>query len=582
MRADTRAEEAWARERRALAAVARGDAPADRYVHGGLVLNVYTGELYPAHVAIRGERVAYVGPRDDMVGPRTGVIDARGRTLVPGYIEPHAHPWNLVTPAALARHVLPLGTTAVVGDNLSCYQLCRAPGFARAMAALSRLPLRYYWMVRIEAQAQVPGEATMFPLPALRRLLDAPEVVAVGETTRWPRVEAGEMSLLRRAALAALRGKRHEGHTAGAKPERLAAIAAAGVTSDHEPITADEARERMRQGIAVMLRQSSLRPDLAELVEPFAKSGSLGRLMLTTDGSTPAFIAEHGFVDNLLRVAMRQGIPPIEAYRMATLNPATYFGRDADLGGIAPGRYADINLLHDLEEPRPAAVIARGRLVAEGGALRVAVPEPDWARIFTPAATRFTRRWRLAPEDLALPSGPIPVIRLVSAVITTAEVRPMRGDDLHLALVDRRGGWIATTAIAGLATDLDGLAATLSTDCEIVAAGRSRAAVARAVNRLLDRKGGVVVVDGDRIAFDLPLPVGGLMSRRPLPEVARAERELRALLVARGYPWHDPLFTLLFLTADFLPSVRMSSRGVWDVKRARVLRPSQPLAAGPR
>jgi adenine deaminase len=326
-----------------------------------------------------------------------------------------------------------------------------------------------------------------------------------------------------------------------------------------------------------MLRQSSLRPDLRALVEPFAKSGDLRRLMLTSDGSTAAFIAENGFVDHLLRIAMEQGVSPVEAYRMATLNPASYYGRDADLGGIAPGRYADINLLVDLEEPRPAAVIARGRLAAEGGMLRAPMPEPDWSRIFTPAATRFDRRWRLTAEDLVLPPGPLPVIRLLSAVITALEERPMRSGDLHLALVDRRGGWIATTAVAGLSTDLDGLAATLSADYEVLAAGRSREAVARAVNRLLERRGGVVVVDADRIAFELPLPVGGLMSRRPLAEVARAERELRALLVARGYPWHDPLFTLMFLTADFLPSVRLSSRGVWDVKRGRVLRPGRRL-----
>lgn len=577
MRGDSGAEQRWARERRGLAAVARGEVAADRYVRGGLLLNVYTGELYPAGVAIRGERIAYVGPRDDMVGPRTEVVGAGGRTLVPGYIEPHGHPWNLVTPAALARHVLPLGTTAIVGDNLSCYQLAGPRGFERAMAALSRLPLRYYWMARVEAQSQIPAEAAMFPLAALRRLLDSPLVLAAGETTRWPRVESGDLSLLRRAALAALRGRRHEGHTAGAKPERLAALAAAGITSDHEPITAEEALERARLGIAVMLRQSSLRPDLRGLLEPFVKSGSLGRIMLTTDGSTPAFIAEHGFVDGLVRIAMEQGVPPVDAYRMATLTPATYYGRDADLGGIAPGRYADINLLEDLAEPRPAAVIARGRLVAERGALRGRVPEPDWSRVFTGPGTRLDRRWRARPEDFALPSGTLPVIRLVSAVITALEERAARPSDLHVALVDRRGEWITTTAVAGLATELDGLATTLSTDQEIVATGRDRAAMARAVNRVLGLRGGIVLVDGERIAFELALPVGGIMSRQPLPEVAAAERRLRALLVARGYLWHDPVFTLLFLTADFLPSVRLSARGVWDVRRGRVLRPSQPL-----
>jgi adenine deaminase len=565
----------WARERVALTAVARGEAPADRYVRGGLLLNVYTGEMYPANVAIKGERIAYVGLRDDMVGPHTEIVEAMGRTLVPGYIEPHAHPWNLATPAALARHVLPLGTTTIFGDNLSVYHLAGPRGFEKAVQALSRLPLKYYWMVRVHAQSRTEDESRRFPLPALGRLLDNPWVAAIGEVTRWTDLWAGDRALLERLALAPHRGKRIEGHTAGAKPERLPALAAAGLTSDHEPITAQEALDRARLGIALMLRQSSLRPDLRGLLEPFVKSGSLGRLMLTTDGSTPAFIAEHGFVDGLLRVAMEEGVPPVEAYRMVTLNPATYYGKDADLGGIAPGRYGDVLLLPDLADPRPETVIARGRVVARQGELVIRIPEPRWQRIFTRRACRFDRRWRASPEEFRLPAGPLPVIRLVSTVITALEERPLQEGDLHAALLDRRGAWIATTALAGFAGDLDGLAATLSTDYQVLALGRRPDSMARAVNRLLELRGGVVLVDGEQVRFELPLPVGGLMSTRPLAELAAAERELKALLAARGYGFHDPIFSLYFMVADFWPAVRLSPRGVWDVRAGRILLPSR-------
>ena len=154
----------WAKERRALVAVAQGTAPADRYVRGGLLLNVYTGELYPANVAITGERIAYVGLREDMVGPRTEVIEATGRTLVPGYIEPHTHPWNLCTPAGLARHILPLGTTTIFADNLLLYLLAGLRGFERAVAALSRGPLRFYWMVRPHGQSRTADEDARFSL----------------------------------------------------------------------------------------------------------------------------------------------------------------------------------------------------------------------------------------------------------------------------------------------------------------------------------------------------------------------------------------------------------------------------------
>ena len=571
----------WAKERAALVAVARGDPVADCVVRGGLLLNVYTGECYPASVAIKGERIAYVGARDDMVGPRTEVIDATGRTLVPGYIEPHAHPWNLGTPAVLARHVLPLGTTTLFADNLLIYWLAGVTGFERTVAALARGPVKFYWMVRPHGQSRTLDEGARFPVRALARMLDNPWAAAVGEVTRWTDLVAGRLELFERLALGHARGKRIEGHTAGASAERVAVLAAAGLTSDHEPITAQEALDRARQGIALMLRQSSLRPDLRGLLAPFVKAGALGRIMLTTDGSTPAFVAEHGFVDGLVRIAMEEGVPPIEAYRMVTLNPATYYGKDADLGGIAPGRFADILLLEDLTEPRPRAVIARGRLLARDGRLLARVPEPPWREIFTPRVTRFDRPWRLTPEDFALPPGPLPAMRLVSTVITALEERPFAPGDLHAALVDRHGEWITVTALAGFATEVDGLAATLSTDYQIVAVGRSREALARAVNRVVALKGGIVLVDGERVAFELRLPVGGLMSTRPLPELAAKERELKALLAARGYVFHDPIFTLYFMVADFLPAVRLSSRGVWDVKRGRVLAPSRALRTAP-
>src|SRR5262249_61600650 len=172
------------------------------------------------------------------------------------------------------------------------------------------------------------------------RRLATPGAGRVGGGRRGPDAQAGEPHLLRRLDLARVRGQRVEGHTAGASAERLAAIAAGGLSSDHEPITAREVLDRARQGIAVMLRESSLRPDLSDLLGALKDApGLAARAMLTADGSMPAFVLEHGFVDHLIPPAIQRGVPPVDAYRMATLNPATYFGKDAELGGIAPGRY---------------------------------------------------------------------------------------------------------------------------------------------------------------------------------------------------------------------------------------------------
>jgi adenine deaminase len=562
-------------ERRRLTDVARGAVPADLYVRGGSLLNVYTGEIYPAGVAVTGERIAYVGSRDDMVGPRTRVVDAAGRILVPGYIDPHVHPATLTTPASLARFVLPLGTTSVVADSLQFWELGGLVGFRAAADALRSAPLRFYWMIRPHAQTRAPDEWRRFGLRTLARAMTHPSVVAIGEVTRWPDAWRGDLELLRRLALAG--GRRVEGHTAGASTEKIAAIAAAGFTSDHEPITAREVLDRARHGIAVMLRESSLRPDLAGLLDTLKTAPALAsRLMLTCDGSMPAFVRTHGFVDHLIRVALERGVAPADAYRMATLNPATYYGLDADIGGVAPGRYADICLLEDLAAPRPRTVIARGAVIAEDGRLLARVPEPPWHRVFTSAGARLAVRWRARAADFELPARTrYPVITLVSAVITRLEERPMAGDDLHAALLDRHGRWVAPAVVAGFAERLDGFASTISTDFNVLALGRRPAAMAQAVNRLLDLDGGIVLVDGNRVVYELPLPIGGIMTRDALDQVADREDELRRELVARGYPHHEPLYTLFFLAADFLPTVRLSPRGVWDVKRSRILLPSR-------
>jgi adenine deaminase len=495
--------------------------------------------------------------------------------LVPGYIDPHVHPATLTTPSALARFVLPLGTTAVVADSLQFWELGGLAAFRTVADALTPAPLRFYWMVRPHAQSRAPDEWRRFGVGALAKALAHPRTVAIGEVTRWPDAWRGDPELLRRLGLA--RGARVEGHTAGASAEKVPAIAAAGFTSDHEPITAQEVLDRARQGIAVMLRESSLRPDLVGLLDALKTAPALAsRLMLTSDGSMPAFLRTHGFVDHLIRTALERGVAPVDAYRMATLNPATYYGLDADLGGIAPGRYADLCVLDDLAEPRPSTVIARGRVIAAGGRLVGRVAEPPWRRVFRSPTARLTVRWRARAADFELPSrARYPVIQLASAVISRLQERPMQAGDLHAALLDRAGRWVAPGVVAGFAERLDGFASTTSTDFNILALGRRPEAMVRAVNRLLDLHGGIVLVEGERVVYELALPLGGIMTGASVEEAAGSEDELRRHLAERGYAHHEPLYSLFFLAADFLPAVRLSPRGVWDVKRSRILLPSR-------
>src|SRR5688572_27322670 len=209
-------------ERIRLTAVARGERDADLFLRGATLLNVHTGEIYPANVAIAGERIAYVGLRDEMVGGTTRVLDVPGRILVPGYIDPHVHPAHLVTPSTLARYVLPLGTTTVFADTLQFWELGGLRAFRTVADALAGSPLKFFWMIRVHAQTRTTDEARRFPVRDLARALAHPWTVAAGEVTRWPEVHAGRADLLARLQLALGRGQRVEGHTAGAGAEKIA------------------------------------------------------------------------------------------------------------------------------------------------------------------------------------------------------------------------------------------------------------------------------------------------------------------------------------------------------------------------
>ncbi|MDR7497067.1 MAG: adenine deaminase C-terminal domain-containing protein [Armatimonadota bacterium] len=572
-------------EARRLVAVSRGDEPADLLITGASVLNVYSGELLPATVAVAGGRVAYVGARAPAPGLRTTVLDARGRVLVPGYVDPHAHPQAMFTPDEFARAVLPLGTTAVVADTLPLLVLAEPGRDAAAMDALAALPLRFFWFLRLHGQSHSPSEARITD-ERLTALVAREEVRTVGEVTRWARVYAGDETLLRRMHAGLAAGRRVEGHAPGASGDRVQVLAAAGVSADHEAITAAQALDRLRAGLYVMLRHGSLRPDLPALA-PLASAARAfsGRLMLTPDGPSAPFIRDHGYLDHVLGVAMAHGIDPVAAYQMATLNPATYYGLDEEHGGIAPGRRADILLLESLERPRPEAVIAGGVIVARDGRLAVEIPRLPWGEWLRPYAPGG---WRPGPEVFALDGlpSPVPAMHMENAVIATRRdvaLDAARAGDglppgvLRLVLLDPAGEWRCRTLLSGFADDLGGLASSYNAGAGLYVLGRRSADMAAAAARVLEMGGGIALAEGGTVRFAFPLNVGGLMSDRSMAEVAAAVETLTALLRPRGYRHHDIGYSLLFLGFDGLPYVRLTYRGVWDVVAGEALLPREAL-----
>ncbi len=602
-------------EIRVLVEVAAGRRPADLYLDGATLVNVYSGEVYPANVAVAGRRIAYVGPGRAMVGPDTLVLSLHGRVLAPGYVEPHTHITGMANPAEYAREGLRTGTTALLADTLLLMLHTPRPLLPALLRELADMPVLIAWSLRLEGSSYLPGDEAVFALDHLASLLEMEEVRAVGEVMHWPAVYRGDGGLLRRIALAQAAGRRIEGHAPGVSADRLQALGAAGWSSDHEAITPEEVVNRLRAGMFTMLRHSSLRPDVPLLAPAVtAERARTGRLMLTADGPDAVTVADCGHMDFVIREAITAGIPPVLAYQMATVNPAAYLGLDEEIGGIGPGRRADIVVLDDLRNPTPELVLARGQIAAREGRCVAEFPGVEWTRYFPP---QFRPDWDPQPALFEMPAGPavdgsagadreegapggagsaaaagggavirFPVIRLENSVITRRVDLPMPVVDgriqpppeaMRLALVDARGGWIVRGAIANFATRLGGLASSFNVIPHMTVMGQDTADMARAARRLLEIGGGIVAVERGEIAVEIPLPVGGVMSPEPFATVAGLTRDLYAFLREHGYPHLDPHHTLHFLTLDSLPDIRITYRGVWDVRRGKALISRQDL-----
>ncbi len=573
-----------AEERRRLTRVALGQEKADLFVRGGTVVNVYSGELVPANVAILGERVAYVGPSEEAVGPETEIVDAQDLYVAPGWIEPHSHAYLYYNPESLAEAVLPGGTTTIVSDDL-VFSMLGGAATSRVVAdECARLPVRFLWYARPEPASPIAeGEENYFDHERLEAVLDHPLVMGVGEAPAWARFLQDEDAPLGAAIVEANhRGLIADGHTTGARDDKLAALVAAGLRSCHEATTADEALERLRLGLWTPLRHSSLRPDLPELLRVVTERGiDTSRILLTADGPVPDVIAEHGYLDGLLRLAVEGGVPPIQAIQMATLNAATYLHLDDHLGGVAPGRLADLVLLEDLSSFRPQSVIAGGKVAAREGELAEPTPAIDWDSLKLQLEFR-EGSWI---EDPALydvrPDEDLPAIGFVSDVITRLEESPPEDElpegYLRAVHLTRDGCWISRALVRNFAGELDGIATTATSSGHVLVFGRNPEAMALAASQVRDLGGGVALASGGRVVWEAGLPLAGIMAPGPFEEALSTAKELKAHLQDAGYPFSDPVYSLLFFTADFLPGPRLTWSGVLDARRGKIVREAEPL-----
>lgn len=555
-------------------ATARGDAPADLVFRDGRVVNVLTCEVEEVDVAVRDGLIAGLG--EGYEGRE--VVDLEGRYLVPGLLDAHVHvESSLATPREFARAVLPRGTTTVVSDPHEIANVHGLEGIHYMLRASEGLPLTVFVMASSCVPATPMGTAgAELDAGALGTLLDHPRVLGLAEVMNFPGVIHGDPGVLEK--LEVFRDRVVDGHAPGVRGRALNAYAAAGPSSDHECTRPEEALEKLRRGLFVFFREATNARNLRDLLPALTRENSR-RVALCTDDRQPPDLLDEGGIDAMIRTLVLEGMDPVAALRLATLNPAEHFGLK-DRGAIAPGRRADLLVVEELGSLEVSRVYAGGREAARNGlALDWDLGPPT-----SPPVPSMAVPWE--EVDLAIPArqGEVRVIEAIPDQIltgaTTARPRLQDGrvvtdvsrDLLKIAVVERhRGtGRVGLGLVTGLGLREGAIAGTVAHDHHnLVMVGVDDVSMLTAGRRVAEMKGGLAVARKEEVLQDLPLPVGGLMSPRPLEAIRRdldrVVQEARGL----GSPLHDPFMAMSFLALEVIPSLKITDQGLVDVEAFR-------------
>ncbi len=574
---------------RSLVNTALGKEKADLAIIGGDLVNVYTGEVLKGWgVAIKGEWIAYTGEdAAHTIGPETTVIDASGKTLIPGLIDGHAHLLHTyATIHEFLKHVIKTGTTTIVTEMLDFAFTVGYAGVADFLESVRYQPIKVFATAPSTLANGQTGYKDNITPEEFDSLLANERVLGLGESN-WVPVTRGDEPLLDLFARTLARGKRLEGHSAGAKGNKLAAFAASGNSSDHEPIAAQEVLDRLRLGMHVLIREGDVRHDLESIAAIKDEPIDFRRLALTTDGMGAAHMLAYGFMDSLVRKAIELGFEPVTAIQMATLNVAEHFGLDSILGGIAPGKQADVVVVPNIRDIMPVHVISKGEMVVEDG-IRIVEPR-------THIYPDFMRKTVQLPRDLTADDFRIPVkgsgagevtVRVIDlgADIANKEVHiPMKVVNGHLmadieqdiikvAAIDRIHGTgrMFVGLVRGFGLKSGAFAATASWDASnILVVGASDADMAGAVNRIRELQGGSVVFANGEVLAELPMPISGQTAEIPMEEIAAKFQQIQTGVESLGCGLAYAHLMLNTLTTTIVPSIRISTEGLLDIKSGK-------------
>jgi adenine deaminase len=564
-----------------LMQVCLGEMKADVVIRGADLVNVYSGELLKGFsVATKGKWIAYIGPdASHTIGPDTHVIDASGKVVAPGFIDGHSHMIYYASPHEFLRYAMKGGTTSIITETVELSFTSGYRGILNWLDQVRDQPIKIFSTVPPSITFSKEAEKRAPTLEQLLELLRLDEVVGVGEgfwqqvlrtQTRYPTLSA-EARRLKKSA---------EGHAAGCRSERLAAYAAFGVSSCHESVSAEEVIEKLRLGMWVMVRQGSIRKELDAISRIKDMPLDFRRLTLVTDGVDPRDLVEKGYMECVVQRAIDLGFDPVLAIQMATLNAAEHFGLDNILGGIAPGKCADMVIIPDLHTIKAQYVLSNGRLIVEDGEIRA---DP---RVM-PSYSRGFKELQVNPSDFAIRTenkGPlrVRVIEQLTELVTREvfldlvpssgelEADPER-DLLKVSLISGEGhtftGLIRGHGFRNGAMATSGLWETLGT----LVVGANDTDMATAVNRVHELGGGIVLCAGMQVQAEIDLSISGIMSILPIEALARGLRRIQEKAEALGFRFPDAALSLATLTTPAIPFLRLSEEGLVDVRKGQVV-----------
>ena len=571
-----------------LIEVSLGRKTADLAITHATVLNVYTGEfIQDQTVLVKGAWIAYVGSEaGPSIGPETTVLDASAKILIPGLIDGHAHLADaLYSPAEFLSRAMAGGTTTIITETIEPFPIRGEEGIVDFLEALKDQPIKIF--------ATLPPLASTSPLShgmprkTLKSLLLRDDVLGLGEPY-WQAVFQGPETFLPLFEETFLSGRKVEGHSAGAKGRILSAYIASGISSCHEPTTAEEALERLRLGIHIMVREGSVRGDLATMSSLNDADIDLRRLILVTDGVRPLDLLERGYMEYVVQKAIDAGFDPVKAIQMATLNAAEYFLLDGLVGGIAPGRQADLLIIPDARTIKAEVVISKGKVIARHGKLLVpprthAFSEQTMNSVHLPKA--------MEPADFAMPLPDttglvyVRVIDQVTELVTREFKIPLPVEDgeirtdvdqdlLKVAAIERSvsPGKAFVGLIRGFGLKSGAMASSSAWDtADIIVVGANETDMAKAVNRIHALQGGLVLCADGKVLSEIPLPIFGLMSDMSLTDLAKRLEEFIKQAKALGFPFDDAHKTLVTLTGAAIPFLRISEHGLMDIKTGKTV-----------